>query len=95
MKWLLIILIAVSFLFPFPVKASICPLESKYSFASNNCEKIHLPEHGVLNNEKTDWNCEVGFKKIASQNICQKVVVPEHGKLNYSGDDSRCSGSSS
>jgi hypothetical protein len=87
---IIIFIVVITFIFPQPTFADSCPLEQKFSFASGDCEKIFVPENAVLNSLKTDWLCQVGYKKIASKNICQKVVVPEHGKLNYSGDDFIC-----
>lgn len=87
---IIIFIVVINFIFPHPTFAVSCPSEQKFNFASGECEKINIPENGVLNSQKTDWLCQVGYKKIASQNLCQKVVIPEHGKLNYSGDDFVC-----
>ncbi len=90
MKKLQYLFLLLLFIFPSGVNASQCLSEFSFNFATNKCEKIVLPEHGVLNQEKNNWNCEVGYKKIASQNTCEKVVIPERGRMNYSGDDFIC-----
>lgn len=90
MKFILLIVSLVVLFWPSQVSASECPTEFKFNFQNNKCERIVLPENAVFNTEKTDWECQVGYRKIASQNLCQKVVVPPHAKLNYSGDDFIC-----
>ncbi len=80
----------IMILLPASTFASSCPVEQKFNYQTNQCEKITLPEHGFLDQSKQSWHCEIGYKKIASKNLCQKVIVPEHGKLNYSGDDFMC-----
>lgn len=87
---LLFLITAYLFAFPPSTFALGCSTEYSFNFSTKQCEKIEVPENGLLNSEKNDWLCQVGFRKIASENLCQKVVMPEHGKLNYSGDDFVC-----
>lgn len=92
MKYL-ILLTAIFFINLIPEIVSareVCAPEFKFNYEKSSCEKIILPENAVLNSEKNDWNCRIGYKKNAAQNTCRKVEIPLHGRLNYSGDDVEC-----
>ena len=79
-----------------------CSFGFRYDYHRERCEKVFVPEHGVLNSDGLSVRCEVGYKLVRSEqfsvdsgqqinvDVCEKVQVPAHAQLSGSGDDFQC-----
>lgn len=74
-----------------------CGFGFKFNYQSHTCEKVVVPEHGILNEDGISVRCEVGYKLLMrSRNEfgmtyeCNKIIIPAHAQLSGTGDDFQC-----
>ena len=52
------------------------------------CDRIVLPENGVLTLSGNDWTCLANYKRVADK--CEKVQLPENAKFAVQGSEWYC-----
>jgi hypothetical protein len=69
---------------------SLCEFGFRFNYKHHKCEKVIVPEHGMLNEDGISVRCEIGFKLSVDRLQCVKVKIPAHAQLSGTGDDFQC-----